>query len=67
MGTDFDAVEREVMSIRAAVLRCADVDDDDAVGELFSLVDRVLTEGCPPRTAVALLVRAFTVRASTAA
>jgi len=60
------AVEREVMAIRAAALRCGDTDDADAALELERLVMVALSEGCPPQAAIRLIIEAFTVRASDA-
>jgi hypothetical protein len=57
---ELDQVLAEVLGIQAAVLRCADARDEGAPAEVERLTLAALAEGCPPRTAISLLVRAFT-------
>ena len=54
-------VEQEVTAIQAAVLYCADVNDENAPADLERLMWTALAEGCPPRTAISVLISAFTV------
>lgn len=55
-------VERYVMQLQAAVLRCADVTDVDAPTQLEALILGALEDGCPPHLAVRLLIHGFTAR-----
>ena len=67
LDADLAEVEREVLAIQAAVLRCDDVTDEGAPAALELLMWTALDDGCPPRLAITLLVAAFTVHADRAA